>query len=34
MIAAVALRESATLATSNMADFSRFHIFGLELEKF
>jgi predicted nucleic acid-binding protein len=32
MIAAVAVREGASLATSNASDFSRFHTHGLRLE--
>ena len=33
MIAAVAMREGASLATSNSTDFARFQSFGLRLEK-
>jgi predicted nucleic acid-binding protein len=33
MIAATAIREGASLATSNFADFRRFQSFGLQLEK-
>lgn len=34
MIAAIALREGATVATGNIADFNRFQVFGLRLEQF